>query len=86
MAKLSKKEQSLLESLQKKVEAPDLPDASRVLNFNIDLGDPEQVKRALSLGLIGGSDDDDDDPDVDPDDDPDPDDAPRRGGYFKDKS
>ena len=53
---------------------------TRNLNLTIDLGDPEQVKRALKLGLLEKGDLDEFDDPADPAGDPEPadDDPPRR--------
>ena len=78
---LSKEEQDTLEALQRKAEEPEPAPGggnSRNLNITIDLGDPEQVKRGLKLGLLERGDLDEFDDPVDPDADPDPDDPPRR--------
>lgn len=87
MAKLSEEEAAQLKALQEKAEAPDEPKGegggglSRVVNVSVDLADPEQVKRALGLGLLseaevveseGGEEDE-------------PEEEPQRRGYFKDK-
>lgn len=79
---LSEKEQRLLQQLQEKEKAPAAPSGSRNLNVSIDLGDPEQVARAVKLGLLDPFDDDDGD---DGDDDA-GDDTPKRRGYFSDGS
>jgi hypothetical protein len=77
MGKLSDEEQSLLEKLQAKMEAPE-ETISKAVNFTVDLGDKAQVALAKTLGLITGGDPDPDEPDDKPDD------APKRRGYFKD--
>ena len=78
---LSKEEQEQLEALQRKADEPDPPaggGSTRNLNITIDLGDPDQVKRGLKLGLLERGDlDEFDDPDPDGDDPP-ADDEPRR--------
>ena len=52
---LSKEEQAQLDALQKKAEEPE-PNVNRSrvdnISVTIDLGDPEQVKRGLKLGLL----------------------------------
>lgn len=83
MAELTKEEADQLAALQKKAEAPDEPKAegnglSRVLNVSVDLGDPEQVKRAIGLGLLT-------EPEVEAaaaEDEPEPEEEPHRRGYF----
>jgi hypothetical protein len=56
MAKLSEEEAAKLAELQEKAEAPEPEEngggLSRVLNVSVDLGDPAQVERAISLGFL----------------------------------
>lgn len=79
MAKLSDKEQQMLKALQAKAEAPDEPSVGRSIRVTLDLGDPEQVKRAQKYGLLPADDDDDEPaPTNEPEDG-----APKRGGYFE---
>lgn len=80
MAKLSADEAKALKALQAKAEAPDAPSVARALNVSIDLGDPEQVARAVKLGLLDPFDEDDGDGDGDGEGD----DTPKRRGYFTD--
>lgn len=79
MAKLSKAEQKMLERLQAKSEAPDAGPVSRTLRANIDLGDPEQIKRAQRYGFLDPDDDDDGDEE---DDETQEEETPKRRGYF----
>lgn len=88
MAELTKEEAEQLEALQAKKEAPDEPKGesnglSRVLNVSVDLGDPEQVQRAIGLGLLTEPEIAAADGDGDGDgDNPPPDEEPHRRGYF----
>lgn len=55
MAKLTEEEAAKLAELQAKSEAPDEEPAGgvgRVVNYNVDLGDPEQVGLARKLGFL----------------------------------
>ena len=54
MARLTAKEQELLDQLTAKAEAPDEPENrnSRNLDIMIDLSDEHAVARALKLGLL----------------------------------
>lgn len=85
MAELTKDEADQLAALQAKAEAPDEPKADgpqRILNVSVDLGDPEQVKRAIGLGLLT-------EPEVEAAAEGEPEgeleEEPQRRGYFKDK-
>lgn len=85
MAKLSKEEQTLMDRLKAKMEAPDAPSVGKMLSATIDLGDSAQVALAKKFGFLNDDDDDDDSSDG-KDGDDDDDDGPRRSGYFgKDK-
>lgn len=80
MAKLSKEEQTLLDRLKAKMEAPDPGPISRAVNVTIDLGKPDQVKLAQRFGFL---DPDDDEPEDDGTEE-EADDTPKRKGYFGD--
>lgn len=82
MAKLSKKEQDLLDRLNAKLEAPESSPANRSISVNIDLGDEKQVKLAQRFGFLDRDDDEDDDDGSD-DDDKEADQPPKRRGYFE---
>jgi hypothetical protein len=78
VAKLSKKEQEILDQLHAKQEAPDEPQYGRSVHVNVDLGDEKQVSiaRRIFPGLF------DDDEVEDGSDEDEPDAAPKRRGYF----
>lgn len=86
MARLSKKEQQMLERLQAKSEAPDEPITGKSFSIAVDLGDEKQVAMAqkLGLGALFADDDDDDDGVEDGSDEPEDDDKPKRHSYFGD--
>jgi L-amino acid N-acyltransferase YncA len=84
MAKLTAKEQALLEKLAAKAEAPDSGPVSRSLSASINLGNPAEVKLAQKYGFLDSDDDDDDGDAGDGDGDADAGDTPKRRGYFKD--
>lgn len=84
---LTKEQQDQLDELERLRDEPDHPEPApgggtgRMLNFNIDLGDPDQVERAFEMGLLERP-----DAPADPTgDDPPGDDPPRRRGFFDDK-
>ncbi len=85
MAKLTEDEAAKLAELQAKSEAPDEPESSnglqRVLNVSVDLGDPEQVERAIRLGYMEAPAADDDEGGDDDEGEGD-DEGPRRRGFF----
>lgn len=88
MAQLTEEEAAQLKALQEKAEAPDEPangsgegGVSRVLNVTVDLGDEEQVERAIGFGFLSrpeleeeGDDGDDEGEE-----------EPQRRGFFKDE-
>lgn len=85
MAKLSKKEQAILDRLSAKAEAPDEPITGKSFSISVDLGDEKQVAMATKLGLGSLFDDDDDDTEeVEDGSDAEDDDQPKRRSYFND--
>lgn len=55
MAQLTEEEAAQLKALTEKSEAPEPENGggtSRVLNVSVDLGDPEQIERAIGLGFL----------------------------------
>lgn len=77
MARLSEDEQKALKALQAKAEAPDEPRAARSINVSLDLGDDEQIKKGIKLGLL-----DNIFGEEKPDGEDEEDEAPKRRGYF----
>lgn len=52
MAKLSEKEQEILDQLTQKAKAPDAPPVSKSISASIDLSDDKQVARAIEHGFL----------------------------------
>jgi hypothetical protein len=81
---LSKKEQTMLENLQRKAEEPDSGPVGKSVSVMVNLADAAQVAMAKKFGFL--PDDDADGDDGDDDDDAREDDSgPKRRGYFGEK-
>lgn len=83
MVGLTADEKKLMERLARKAEEPDEPPMGKSVSFSIDLGDDKQIAKAIKLGLLNPFSDDEDEDKEDKEDEKD--DAPKRGGYFRDK-
>lgn len=79
MAKLSDEETAMLKRLTDKQKAPDSAPIGRSINVTIDLGDEEQIKRAIKHGFLTA----DDVADEKGEDEDEGDEVPRRKGYFQ---
>jgi hypothetical protein len=86
VAKLTAEEQAQLDALLGKKKAPERTRPNHTLSVSIDLGDPEQVKRAQKLGFLDPDEDEEGAADEGDDEDEDAgDEIPKRRGYFPDE-
>jgi len=85
MGKLSEEEQSALDQLLAKRDAPDedKPGTNRVINMHVDLGDKEQVKLAHKLGFLDlGEEESEEESTEEESGEEEPAPKPKRSGYF----
>lgn len=81
---LSKREQDLLDKLNKKAEEPETPPISKSISATVDLSDPKSIAAAIKHGFLT-SDEVEELKEEEEEKEKSKDATPRRKGYFKEK-